>query len=99
MDQDFKIFSELLKFLRDSKNLKMLMTCRQIKNLKILNNQISIIADDQVLDEVCQNEEFAETLKNFFSKYNLSFKIDRKKGNISNIEILKEWLGDKLIIK
>lgn len=98
-DDGFKILAKLLKFLRDSKNLKLLTLCRQIQKIDIKNSLASIVAQEEVLDEICQSDEHSKCLKEFFEKLGLSFVINRRNNEISTIEKLREWFGEKLIIK
>ena len=98
-DDGFKIFTELLRYLRDEKNLKLLMICRQIQKINIEKNIVSFNAEDSVIDEIINIQEFYDELKTFFERYDLSLKINSPAENISTADKLREWLGKKLIIK
>lgn len=99
IDYGFKILSQLFKFLRDSKDIKLLTICRQFKNIQILDNTATIIADDNVLEEICGNQEISNRLNEFFKNLDLSLKINKKNENISTLDKLREWLGEKIIIR
>lgn len=99
VDDGFKILAKLLKYLRNSRNLKLLTICRQIQKIEIKNLRALIIAEESVLDEIFQNDEHGRCLKEFFEKLGLSLVTNRKNNEVSLTEKLSEWLGDKLIIK
>ena len=91
--------SKLFKFARDNDNLKLVMICRQIKTIDIINGKALITADESVLDEIYMNIEYTKLFKLFFEEQGLSFDMAQKKSQKSTAEKLQEWLGEKLIIK
>ncbi len=93
-----KLLGELLGYLRREKEMSALMFCRQIKDIEVKENQAILIGDDN-LDELLSNEKLNSVLSKFFEKFGLSYKLKEKKVEISDIDILKEMLGSKLVIK
>lgn len=79
--------------------MKLLAICRQIKKIDIKNSKATIFADDSVLNEISQSEELFSNLEQYFSKFNLSVNLDKKVKEVSKIDILRDWFGDKLEIK
>ena len=98
-DFGFKLFSELMKNLRDKKNMKLLLLCRQIEKIEIDNKKARVIAEDSILVEICHTQEFYSELKNFFDSHGLSLAINKFEAEEIPAEVLREWLGKKLIIK
>jgi len=77
----------------------MLLTiCRQINKLKIKNNVVVFDANEDVLEEIRQNQEYFMELKVFFDKENLSIDLGQIKKELPKSETLKIWLGEKLKI-
>ena len=98
-DDGFKLLANLLKELRENKNLKLLTICRQIKNIQIDDKKVCLIAEDEVLEEIKSFADYSKYLKEFFNRHGLSLKINNDKDEMSIIDKLKDWLGDKLEIK
>ena len=98
-DDGFKLLISLMKHLRDKQNNKLLMICRQIQKIEIVEDKISLIAEESVLDEIFQNSEFCNELQLFFNTLNLSLKINGQNKEELVVSELKKWLGDKLTVK
>ncbi len=98
-DDGFKLFSDLMKNLRDKKNMKLLLLCRQIQKIEIENKKARLVAEDSILDEICHTQEFYNELKNFFDSHGLSLIINNFEVEEVPADVLREWLGKKLIIK
>lgn len=98
-DDGFKLFSDLMKNLRDKKNMKLLLLCRQIRKIEIENKKARLVAEDSILAEICHTQEFYNELKNFFDSHGLSLIINNFEVEEVPADVLREWLGKKLIIK
>ena len=98
-DNGFILLGELLKFLRESKELSCLMLCRKISNIIVNNNVAKIDTDESVASELCNNEKYYKLLTEFFKSKSLDFKISEKIVVESDIDRLNTLLGGKLIIK
>jgi len=92
------LLAKLLKHLRETKNIMLLTICRQINKLKIKNNVVVFDANEDVLEEIRQNQEYFMELKVFFDKENLSIDLGQIKKELPKSETLKIWLGEKLKI-
>ena len=94
----FKLMISLMKELRETKNIKLLMIARQIQRIEINENKATLISEEGALDEIFQTIEYCETIKAFFKKFNLGFNIN-KQEELSVVDELKKWLGPNLVIK
>lgn len=74
-------------------------TCRQIKSLLIENNEVSINATEEVLNELFDNYENKQRLIEFLNIKGLSLKEYKKNIEVDKELELKKWLGEKIIIK
>ena len=86
-------------FLRKNQNMKIMPTCRQIKSLLIENNEVSINATEEVLNELFDNYENKQRLIEFLNIKGLSLKEYKKNIEVDKELELKKWLGEKIIIK
>ena len=95
---DENMLGDLLFYLRSQKLMSTLMVCRQIEKIEVADG-VALICSEADLSELVLNEKHKLELDNFFKSKGLSFKIKEKNREIDPIEILKEFFGDKLIIK
>lgn len=97
-DLSFKLLSELFKYLRNFKHLKILLICRQIESLKIDENKVEICAQKEVLNEILNNCETRQILEDFFKSKSLSLKFNIENEQKDKEKSLREWLGEKMKI-
>ena len=95
---DENMLGDLLFYLRSQKLMSTLMVCRQIEKIEVADG-VALICSEADLSELVLNEKHKLELDNFFKSKGLSFKIKEKNREIDPIEILREFFGDKLIIK
>lgn len=93
------MLGDLLFHLRSQKLMSTLMVCRQIEKIDIDGDFAMLQSDSADLTDLVLNEKHKLELDNFFKSKGLSFKIKEKNKEIDPIEILREFFGDKLIIK
>ncbi len=98
-NDNLKLLGELLKHLRTSKSMALLMICRQIKKLEVENNVVYIDSDDIQIQQLSTNDKYKLELDLFFKQKGLSYKIVETHKEISKIDILNNLLGGKLIIE
>lgn len=95
---DENMLGDLLFYLRSQKLMSTLMVCRQIEKIEVADG-VALISSEADLADLILNEKHKLELDNFFKSKGLSFKIKEKNREIDPIEILREFFGDKLIIK
>jgi hypothetical protein len=95
---DENMLGDLLFYLRSQKLMSTLMVCRQIEKIEVADG-VALISSEADLTDLVLNEKHKLELDNFFKSKGLSFKIKEKNREIDPIEILREFFGDKLIIK
>ena len=96
---NLKLLGDLLKFLRQSKSMSLLMLCRQISKIEVKDKVAVIYSDDDSISELTNNEKYKLELDEFFKSLGLSFKLYEKQNTVSASDILNEMLGGKLVIK
>lgn len=98
-ENDIVLLGELLKHLRETKELSCLMLCRKINKLSVQNNVVEVDIDDSYIEELSLNDKYVLLLTEFFKNKNLDFKIKGKIVIQSDVDRLNMLLGGKLIIK
>ena len=98
-NDELKMLGDLLRYLRQSRSMSLLMLCRQIKKLEIKGNQVFVHSDDLQISQLVSNEKDKKELDEFFKQRGLSFLVYETKKEVSAVDILKEMLGGKLVIK
>lgn len=93
------ILGELLSWLRENKQMSTLMICRQIDNIKVENSTVELDSNRINLRELVENEKHKVELDKFFKLKGLSYKIKEIVKEYNPLDSLKEFFGDKLIIK
>lgn len=93
------LLGELLGYLRLEKMMTTLMLCRRIDEIEVNGEVAFLKSNDNDLQELKENEKHNEVLKIFFEKKGLSYKICEKEINIDMAEKLREFFGDKLIVR
>ena len=96
---NLKILGALLRFLRQSRSMSLLMLCRQISKIDVKNGVATIYSEDDGISELVSNEKYKLELDGFFKSIGLSFKLYEKENKLSASDILNEMLGGKLVIK
>lgn len=76
-----------------------LMMCRQIEKIEVKENIAMLFSENVDLSELTANEKHKSVLDEFFKGKGLSFKIKEIKKEADPVEILREFFGDKLIVK
>lgn len=99
LKNDDNLLGDLLFYLRTQKLMSTLMMCRQIEKIEIANDVAMLCSLSADLSELSTNEKHKMELDTFFRSKGLSFKIKENKKEVSPIENLREYFGDKLIIK
>ena len=98
VNNDENMLGDLLFYLRSQKLMSTLMVCRQIEKIEV-SDGVALISSEADLADLILNEKHKLELDNFFKSKGLSFKIKEKNKEIDPIEKLREYFGDKLIVK
>ena len=93
------LLGELLSYLRKKKIMTSLLLCRQIKAFEIENKTANIVADEEVLKEISENDKCKTEISEFLESKGLSLNIIIQKKEENSLEKLKSLLGGKLQIK
>ena len=96
---DENLLGDLLFYLRTGKMMSTLMLCRQIEHIEIEDKVAYLRSDTTDLSEIVSNEKHKSQLDSFFKSKGLSFKIKEKSKEIDPIDSLREFFGEKLIVK
>ena len=96
---DDNLLGDLLFYLRTEKLMSTLMLCRQIEHIEVEDKVACLEADESDLSELSSNEKHKTQLDIFFKGKGLSFKIKEKTKKVSPVDSLREFFGEKLIVK
>lgn len=96
---DENMLGDLLFYLRSQKLMSTLMMCRQIEKIEVTDGTAFLSSDSANLSDLVSNEKHKLELDNFFKSKGLGFKIKEKIKEIDPIEKLREFFGEKLIVK
>lgn len=99
VNDEIKLLGELLGYLRQSKEMSLLMLCRQIKSIKIVSGIAEIDSDDENISSLMTNEKYHSVIGEFFKQKSLSFRVFEKVQTESAVDVLNKLLGGKLIVK
>ncbi len=94
-----KLLGDLLLTLRKNKSMSLLMLARQISKIEIEGKVAVIYSDDKDIILLQTNERYAKEVQSFFESKGLSYKVQEKKEEKTEIDELKRLLGRKLVIK
>ena len=94
-----KLLGGLLKFLKESDNFKLLSECRGIDDLLIKGNEITICADQSVLDGLTLDESNRQTITEHFKQRGFDVKFGEGSNDNHDLNELKALLGEKLVVK
>ena len=75
LNDEIKLLGELLGYLRQNKEMSLLMLCRQIKSIKVKDGVAEIVSDDNNIDSLVSNEKYHQVIGEFFKGKGLGFKI------------------------
>ena len=93
------ILGDLLFYLRTQKFMSTLMVCRQIEKIEIESDVAKLFSETADLTEIVTNEKHKQVLDEYFKNRGLSFKIKEKNKEVDPIEKLREYFGEKLIVR
>lgn len=93
------LLGALLSFLRNGKQMSLLMICRQIEKIDVSEGVAELYSEKCDLFELVNNENYKQILGEFFRSKNLSYKIKEKQKKLDPFAELKEMFSEKLIIK
>ena len=93
------LLGDLLFYLRTEKLMSTLMVCRQIEKIEVDDGVAMLTAEAADITDLVLNEKYKQELESFFKSKGLSFKIKEKSKEVDPVEKLKEFFGDKLIVK
>ena len=93
------LLGDLLFYLRSEKIMSTLMLCRQIDAIEIVDGIAILRSEREDLSVLIQNEKHKSSLDLFFKEKGLSFKIKEESKQEDPIDELREFFGDKLIVK
>ena len=93
------LLGELLATLRKQKLMTSLLLCRQIKAFEIENKTAKLVADEDVLKEISENDKCKAEISEFLESKGLSLSIIIQKKEEDSLEKLKSLIGGKLQIK
>lgn len=99
INDEIKLLGELLGYLRQSKEMSLLMLCRQIKSIKVKDDIAEIVSDDDNIDLIVSNKKYHQVIGEFFKGKGLGFKIFEKVKTESAEDVLNKLLGGKLVVK
>ena len=99
INDEIKLLGELLGYLRQNKEMSLLMLCRQIKSIKINGGVAEIDSDDAGIAEIMTNEKYHLVVGEFFKQKGLGFKVFEKVQTESAVDVLNKLLGGKLVVK
>ena len=99
LGDDIRLLGELLGYLRQNKEMSLLMLCRQIKTIKVDGNVAEIVSDDDNMKSLVSNEKYHQVIGEFFKGKGLGFKIFEKVQTESAVDVLNKLLGGKLVVK
>ena len=75
LGDDIRLLGELLGYLRQNKEMSLLMLCRQIKTIKVDAGVAEIVSDDDNMKSLVSNEKYHQVVGEFFKGKGLGFKI------------------------
>lgn len=93
------LLGDLLWYLRENRLMSTLMVCRQIEKIELQNDVAQLYSSTTDLTELVTNDRHKTELDKFFKSKGLSFKLLEKKKEIDPIDTLREFFGEKLIVK
>lgn len=96
---DENMLGDLLFYLRSQKLMSTLMMCRQIDKIEVMEKTAYLSSDSADLSDLVSNEKHKIELENFFKSKGLGFKTKEKNKGIDPISTLREFFGEKLIVK
>lgn len=99
INDEIKLLGELLGYLRQNKEMSLLMLCRQIKSIKVSADIAEIDSDDAGIAEIMTNEKYHVVVSEFFKQKGLGFKVFEKVQTESAVDVLNKLLGGKLVVK
>lgn len=99
LSSDIKLLGALLKFLRQTKSMTLLMLCRQIEKIEIEQGVAVVYSEDLGIKELVMNEKYKSELDSFFKSQGLSFRLNEKEQSVSAEDVLNQMLGGKLVVK
>lgn len=94
-----KVLGELLLTLRKNKSMSLLMLARQISKIEFEGKTAVIYSDDKDIINLQRNERYYAEVLSFFESKGLSFRVQEKQEETTEIDELKRLLGKKLVIK
>lgn len=96
---DDNLLGDLLFYLRSGKIMSTLMLCRQIEHIEVSDGVAYLMSESSDLSELFNNERHRAELEGFFKGKGLGFKIKEKVKENDPIDTLREFFGEKLIVK
>ena len=96
---DDNLLGDLLFYLRNGKIMSTLMLCRQIEHIEVSDKIAYLLSESSDLSELFNNERHRTELETFFKGKGLGFKIKEKVKVDDPIDTLREFFGEKLIVK
>lgn len=93
------LLGDLLGFLRTNRLMSTLMICRQIERIDVLDGVAILFSSVLDLGELVQNEKHKAELDKFFKSKGLSFKLFEKTKQKDPIDLLREFFGERLVVR
>ena len=93
------LLGDLLFYLRTQKLMSTLMICRQVEKIEVSDGVAFVYSESADLTDLVVNEKHKVELDNFFKSKGLGFKIKEKINEVDPIDVLREYFGEKLIVK
>ena len=90
------ILGELLKFLREKREMSILMRAKQISKIEIQGSEALVYSDEELTSELFENKDYYSVVKAFFDANNLTAKFCRINLKEKELAKLNELLGGKL---
>ena len=98
-DYETNWFGELLNYLRQNKYMSLLVICRKILKLSLIENIVQIEFESGLEKDVLSNQTYLQVLNEFFKTKNLDVKIKNNLSEESDKDKLNKLFGGKLQIK
>lgn len=94
-DIGVKLHGEMLRFLRENQEMRLLMVCREIKTIKVSDGVAELDIDEAFAQEFADAQPF---LSKFFEERGLKYCLLQVESRAKQIEKLKSVLGGNLEI-
>lgn len=92
------LLGELLSYIRSQKSMTNLILLRQVKGIKVSGDSAKLIAENNIIKEISENEKCKAEISKFLEGKGLSLKIDEISSDDNSLSELQRLLEGKLQI-